>query len=270
MNRNNDGRRGKLYSAVFWSWRMSLPMARNSLPAADRAWDLDGAIKVDDLLADGGNHRAAAAGTTRFGGNRGFTQRPVDLLDQQPRPPIRHADRAGRGRDRSGGLDRLQKRDLAGADAVPGRQIDADGEMRAGHGRPPGTSRQRSRGSPAFVKRDVAYQRRHLWGMPKKSAAAEAAAPSDSRSQSLLEQLHRIADGFGYAPCQRNTDETPRKHQLPGSSCRFDSRLSLSFSLIRRPGRRRREPPLRGRPRPPRQVPLFRLRIACDSARAQP
>src|SRR6516165_1104297 len=97
---------------------------------------LDGAVEPDHALADWRDGSPAAARAAGFGGYGRFAQRLVDFLHQEPRPPVGHADRSGRGGDRAGRLNRLQKRDLAWADAASGRKIDADGEVCAGHGRP--------------------------------------------------------------------------------------------------------------------------------------
>lgn len=54
----------------------------------------------------------------------------VQLLDQQPGAPIRHCHRSPGGGNRSGALDQFEQPDLARADGVGGREVDADGELR--------------------------------------------------------------------------------------------------------------------------------------------
>src|SRR5581483_8827155 len=86
----------------------------------------DRAVERDDVLAGRRDRRAAAAFPAGRRGDRGLFQRRVDLFDQQPGAPIRHADPPCRGRDRAGRLDGFEQRDLARADAIAIGEVDAD------------------------------------------------------------------------------------------------------------------------------------------------
>src|SRR5262245_49660300 len=74
---------------------------------------LDRPVKPDHLLAGRGDDGAATVAATHLGGDGRLAQRLVDLLDQQPRPAIRHTEPTRGAGDRAGGADRLQERDLA-------------------------------------------------------------------------------------------------------------------------------------------------------------
>src|SRR5262249_12884286 len=91
---------------------------------------LDGAIVLNDLLPDRSEDRPTPAAAAGRSGDRRLAQRVVDLLDEKPGTPIGHAKAPRRRRDRTGGTDRLEQRDLAGTDAVAARQIEPDGKVR--------------------------------------------------------------------------------------------------------------------------------------------
>src|SRR5262249_28671139 len=107
---------------------------RAELPACRAARvSFDGAIETDHLFADRSDHGAAALAAARLRCHRRLARRIIDLFDQQPRAAIRHAERPCRRRDRAGGPDCLQERNLAGPDAVAAGEVDADGQACGGH-----------------------------------------------------------------------------------------------------------------------------------------
>src|SRR5262245_59047490 len=109
----------------------------------------NGAVEIDNALADRGEGGASAAAAAGLGGNSGLTQRMIDFLDQQPCPAVGHAEQSRARRDRSSRADRLQKRDLARPDAVSACEIDTNGKTWTGHGAlAPGKQGGESRASP--------------------------------------------------------------------------------------------------------------------------
>lgn len=106
----------------------------------------NGAVEIDNALADRGEGGASAAAAAGLGGNSGLTQRMIDFLDQQPCPAVGHAEQSRARRDRSSRADRLQKRDLARPNVVSACEIDTNGKTWTGHGAlAPGNARSQAR-----------------------------------------------------------------------------------------------------------------------------
>src|SRR5215510_9451655 len=114
-------------------WSVSITSTRADCENCPRD-AFDRAIELDDAFAHRRECSATALAPARCGRDRRLLQGIIELLHQQPGPPIGHVEAACRRRNRSGLPDRLQQGDLAGTDAVPARQVETDAEASVRHG----------------------------------------------------------------------------------------------------------------------------------------
>jgi len=77
---------------------------------------LDRAVQAQQLAAGRGEPAAAAARAALGRRDGRLVQVRVELVDEQPGAPVRHAEPARRGRDGAARVERLEQRDLAGAE----------------------------------------------------------------------------------------------------------------------------------------------------------
>jgi hypothetical protein len=94
---------------------------------------LDFAILVDQPPAERRQSCAATVASARLGSDDGLAEAIVHVVDQQPCPAVRHAERDSGSGDRSGVANRLEQSDLARADRPVLAEIDAQGKPRRCH-----------------------------------------------------------------------------------------------------------------------------------------
>jgi hypothetical protein len=82
------------------------------------------AVGCNQLPAEFGQARPAAAGPANARRADGLSQNVIEVIEQQPGAPVAHADLAGRLRERPACLDVLEQGDLPGADRAAGSEID--------------------------------------------------------------------------------------------------------------------------------------------------
>src|SRR6185369_9473638 len=102
--------------------------AEHGLIRAHRTLD-DGIVVLDQLLAELRERCAAARFAAGPGRDERFREQLVELVDEQPRAPIRHLHRARGARDRLLRADLAQQVDLAGADLADAGQVHLDPEL---------------------------------------------------------------------------------------------------------------------------------------------
>src|SRR5512145_37067 len=81
-----------------------------------------GAIALENIGAEHGEPRATAAAAADSGRHQLAAEGVVHLLDEDPRPAIRHAELTARGRNRSGSSDGGEQIGLAGAERGAGAE----------------------------------------------------------------------------------------------------------------------------------------------------
>src|SRR5579875_1998964 len=85
---------------------------------------LDIPVRGNELATERREPRAAAAGAADDCRGDRFIEGMIEVIEQQPRATIAHAELAGRLRERAARLDALEQRDLAGADRAPRTEVD--------------------------------------------------------------------------------------------------------------------------------------------------
>src|SRR5262249_14986105 len=103
---------------------------------------LDGAILPDDALAEGREARAAAARAAEVPGDDRLPEPPGEVVHQEPRAPVRHAQGPAGGGDGAVRLDHLEQADLPRPESAALPEIHPHGEPRhAGTVTPSGRAR---------------------------------------------------------------------------------------------------------------------------------
>jgi hypothetical protein len=89
---------------------------------------LDASVALQNLGTELGQDSSAASRAAGCCGRYWFDERLVHAVERHPGPLVVHAHVAGGGTDRAGVADALKELHLAGADARPGFENDADSD----------------------------------------------------------------------------------------------------------------------------------------------
>src|SRR5271155_5214249 len=99
-----------------------------------RRLGFDGTVFFNQSASEWRQRRAAAARAAWFCSDDLLAEATVEIVNQKPGPPIGHAERPARLRDRAGFADGLQEPDLAGAERPVRTEIDAHRQPYTVHG----------------------------------------------------------------------------------------------------------------------------------------
>src|SRR5215470_15794284 len=91
---------------------------------------LDRPIALDDAPPPRGETRPAAAMAPRLLRHDRLSEAPVQVVDEKPRLPVRHAHHPPGLADRAVRSDQLEQADLPGAQGTALAEVDPDGQAR--------------------------------------------------------------------------------------------------------------------------------------------
>src|SRR5262245_9892165 len=106
------------------------------------------AVMLHDPAAEGRERGAAAALAAHLLLHQRLAEALIEVVDQQPGPPVGHAHSAPGGCDGAVLVDQLEQADLAGADRPLAVEIDTQGESGHGRAQPPVTLIWRATAGP--------------------------------------------------------------------------------------------------------------------------